>query len=139
MLRSAEKINQSTINVGIVTKQMHTGHDGDSIDMATLYKIQDQGTSKIPARETLKPAVRKYKVGKETKQLVEDMTNNRPVTGLRRIGKEVGNAIKKEITDIKSPKLAEWTLSNRRKRGNSSTNPLVDTGKLRRAIGHKIS
>lgn len=138
MLRSAEKVNKSTVSVGIVTKQTHTGH-GQTIDMASLYQIQDQGTSRIPARETLKPAVRNYKVGKESRELVESLANNRPMTELRRIGTEVEKAIKKEITDIKSPKLAEWTLNNRRKRGNSSTNPLVDTGELRKAIGYKIS
>ena len=134
MLRHLRTINALEISVGVAEPKTHTGK-GDSVSMADLYHWQDQGTRTIPARETLKPAVRAANKRELTMALVRGAATGGYRDAMREGGESMAKAVKVEIMRIKSPALKPNTIRNR---VNGGTNPLVDTGQLIRSIGSVV-
>ena len=139
MMQSGAKVNSKKISVGIVSPSNHNGRNGHQLDMAKLYAYQDLGTRKIPKRETLKPAIMKSNLVSMAESVFIGIANGRGAVALGDIGAKLRMNVKREIMTITSPALKESTLSNRRRYGNSSTKPLVDTKQLVNAIGYKVS
>lgn len=56
-------------------------------------------------------------------------------TVFKRLGERIASDIKKKITDIRTPHLSKLTIANRK---NGGTNPLIDTGELKRHVTWKV-
>lgn len=56
-----------------------------------------------------------------------------PETALRVIGEDIRNRLQEHMTDLSSPPNHPFTIKNK-----GSSNPLIDEGRLRSAITHKI-
>lgn len=136
--RGMDRLVGKSIDVGIVRPQTHAG--SSPIDMAYLYSIQDMGTAKIPKRETLKPGMESVTIESEVSALLEDiLSNGNPAAFIRAVGNKSKKAVKDEMGRLRSPPLARATLEARRRRGNASTKPLIDTTQLINAIDWKES
>lgn len=131
------------IQVGIFgdrAKRSSTGSKADSL--AYRYRVHDKGLGNNPKRETLKPALEEaisndpVVVDAVTKRL----DKKRPSFTLNQAGQRLANAVKEEITDLRSPKKKEETIKSAQRRygGSRRTNPLIQTAEMRNAVRHRI-
>lgn len=101
--------------------------------VATIAKYQEYGTINIPARPFFRNAINsKYQAwlnvyGKSLKN-----NDNYKLT-LSKTGEVARNDIVKSITSINEPPLKQSTI-----KAKGSSNPLIDTGLLRRSVSYKV-
>lgn len=116
----------------------------DGKPVAGVAVVQEKGSIKmnIKPRPTFGPAV------KDNRQKHRDgiaATTRRALKGtqtvdqgLNQLGMVVVGDIKKNITELMTPELKDPTLAARRRRGNTSTKPLVDTGFMLQEVTHVV-
>ncbi len=98
----------------------------------------------IPARPHLVPGVQKA-LPQITKLYRAAVTRAAAgdIKGIREIEAEIGltatSSVKSLITDGISPKLADSTVKDRKRRRRTGTTPLLDTGQYRRNIDFVVS
>lgn len=139
LLRANRDLHSSSVQVGIVKSQKR-GTGSNRVEMGAVYFWVDQGTRSIPPRKTLEPALKDFKdYPALTRGMFSSAVRGSIRNGLNRVGVELSEAVKKEVRRLRKPVLARSTLSSRRKRGNTSDKPLIDTGMLVKAIDYKVN
>ncbi len=106
--------------------------DGTSVAMIAAQNEFGNPSKGIPPRPTVRPAV----IENQKKwEAITATTSNRVIQGkmtardaMIAIAEAAQGAIKKNYANISSPPLKPQTLAARRRRGNSSTKVLHDTG-----------
>ena len=96
--------------------------------VAEVAFLQEFGSKIIPARPFIRPTVAEQSKhwGVIVKSLIKPDAQAEDVMEL--IGLRMQGDIRKKITEITDPPLSEFTLEQRRERGNNSEKPLNDTG-----------
>ncbi len=124
-------LNKSYTKIGI--QSTAGSEDGVTIAMIGLYN--EFGTKGIPARPFMrssfaenKKQVEKIKASQYAKILAGKQTVKRAL-GL--IGEFMVGKVKLKITSLRTPKNADFTI-----RIKKSSNPLIDTGRMRASIKH---
>lgn len=134
MLRHINAVNRAEITVGVVQPKTHVGRGGN-VDMAALYRFHEEGTTLIPKRSTLRPAISGFNYESAVRQITLGAAIGAYPQALSDVGDQLAREVKLEIMRIKTPPLKPSTIAQR---VNGGANPLVDTGQLLRAIGHKV-
>lgn len=138
LLDSTQYLAQRKVAVGIVSHHVHTHPTQASQSTAEIYAIHEIGRERVPARPTLRLGVSKLKPERVTRRIFKSATKGRFMdTKLNELGREMQRLVKQEIQQISSPALSPATIARRVNKG--TTNPLVDTGQLKNAIGFKVS
>lgn len=106
--------------------------------VAAVAHMQEVGTDRIPARPFFRPAITEYE--DEWAEFIEKHLAARDSveTILTTLGGEIVGRIQEKISQVFDPPLAPLTLAKRRAKGNKSTKPLVDTGRMRQAVAFHI-
>ena len=124
------KLQFGTVDVGFF-KGTHTYPNGK--DVTTVARDNDQGTKRIPERPFMIPAGNKA-ANKTINITVEAIANGMDESqALSKAGILFKNAIQREITNLKEPPNAESTILKK-----GSSNPLIDTGKMRSSVQWKF-
>lgn len=119
-------------------------YDKNNTPVAYIASIQEYGAPgiSIPPRPFMRPTLIDNEGKWEDIILNEvDYVIDNGVSGnvFETLGKEATNSIKNSIEKVFRPILKPSTLKNRSSRGNSSTKPLIDTGKMIDSVTYKIS
>ncbi|MDB4461528.1 hypothetical protein N9043_01110 [bacterium] len=143
MMRDMTAANRKTVKVGIATPKQHFRKGRGSVSMAQLYQWHEEGTrdNHVPARPTLRPTFKRYKIllsTKFAKNLMISAADSRRNTNsvLVDIGATYSKLVKYSIMNLSSPRLQPYTIANRVNKGTS--NPLVDQSQLMDDIGYSI-
>lgn len=134
--RLFEDFKSFEIEVGIIENKRHPRGG----DLGTIYAVQENGTNNIPARPTLKPAIESFGERKMAEKVIDGVFDG--LSGEEsgeRLAVDLKRAVKDEIRNKTSPRLAKSTIDARRRRGNSSDKPLIDTGTLLNSIDAKVN
>lgn len=93
----------------------------------------------IPPRPTFRPAINDHE--KEWQNtVVNGLKKGDSTRGvLLRVGEQIKGDIVGNIYAIQEPPLAPRTIAARRKRGKTSTKPLIDTARLVKSISFEVS
>lgn len=126
-------IDVSALDVGFFA----TATYDDGTPVASVAATHEFGTSdgRIPERPFMRPALRAMARGLGN-TLASGMRSNGLNLGRReaeRIGEQAVGEIQESITAVNSPPLAPATVARK-----GSTNPLVDTGEMRRQVGYEV-
>lgn len=110
--------------------------------IGTVARTMEFGTAKIPPRPFVRPAVAGAKAA----------LRNIAVTGLKgarrfddflRVFRQLGSFTTQRVSEsigvVTAPPLSDRTVKARRKRGNYSTKPLEDTGRLRGELAYRVA
>lgn len=111
----------------------------DGTQVAKVAEIQEFGDGqRIPARPFFRPTITEYE--DEWAQLIEKhlAAGDDIETILTTLGGEIVGRIQEKISQVFDPPLAPLTLAKRRAKGNKSTKPLIDTGRMRQAVAFHI-
>lgn len=138
-LAAVKRMTQDQVLVGIPSST--TERPGSPITNAALGYIHEFGSPRanIPARPFLYPGIlsvqdqistQLHNAGKQALGGDPDATT----AALQGVGMIAASAVQKKITDGPFAPLAPSTLAARKQRGVTRTNPLMDTGALRRSI-----
>lgn len=105
--------------------------DGTSI--AEVAAFNEFGTSRIPARPFMRNAVDKYQ-DSWFEQIRKDRQRGLDEHAIaQRLGLRMVGDIRQEITDLDTPPNAPSTIARK-----GSSNPLIDTGRMRQSVKHKV-
>lgn len=124
------KLQFGTVDVGFF-KGTHTYPNGK--DVTTVARDNDQGTKRIPDRPFMIPA------GNKAANKTINITVNSIAGGmdesqaLSKAAIMFKNTIQREITNLKEPPNAESTILKK-----GSSNPLIDTGDMRKSVKWKL-
>ena len=137
LINSANDVNGVSVSIGIVSPEKHK-RGKKTANTALIYRVQEKGSSKnnVPARPTLVPTIEKLNKDEKVKALCALMTNEMGRKGIVDFAVFASNSVKDSIERIKKPKLRPATIRNRVNKG--TTNPLVDTGQLKKSISWKL-
>ena len=124
------KLQFGTVDVGFF-KDTHTYPNGK--DVTTVARDNDKGTRKIPQREFMIPAGNKA-ANKTINITVHSIAGGMDEQqALSKAAIMFKNAIQKEITNLKEPPNAEYTIEKK-----GSSNPLIDSGDMRKSVKWKL-
>ncbi len=138
----AKRADRSYTKVGVQQGTTHKNTDPGSkseqlSDLVMIAAVNEFGTKdgKIPSRPALRLAVENNskKIAKLS-ATVYSKTLDKSITleqALSILGEFVTDAMKKSITDLKTPPNSPRTIA-----AKGSSNPLIDTGQYRNSISH---
>lgn len=124
------KLQFGTVEVGFFkgSAKYKTGKD-----VTTVARDNDQGTKRIPERPFMIPAGNKA-ANKTINITVQSIAGGMDEQqALSRAAIMFKNAIQKEITNLKEPPNAPYTILKK-----GSSNPLIDTGTMRQSVKWKL-
>lgn len=130
LLRRLLGVREYATRVGI--------HEEDGSDLAVIAAANEFGTANghVPERSFLRATVdaNATTYGDELDKAVRAHVDGRRTldVGLGRLGARVEGDIKQFMTDLQDPPNAPSTIARK-----GSSNPLIDTGRLRAAIRHE--
>lgn len=131
-LRQMNELAEKKILVGI-----HEDAGWAAIGTATLAEVgyyQEYGTWDIPARPWLSEGITRADPAKLLKQIAVDVVNGKTAeVALERAGQAAVGAIKEGFTEIAWEPNAQSTIELK-----GSSQPLIDTGRLRQSVDFKI-
>lgn len=124
LLKTADK---AAVKVGIL---------GDE-ELATIAAANEFGTARIPSRPAFRRAIDggKQEIGRAAERLLGRVVDRRlpVVQALGQLGLLGVRRVQREITTLREPPNAASTIA-----AKGSSNPLIDTGRLRRAVTHEV-
>jgi phage gpG-like protein len=148
VLASIKALTKHQVLVGIPADAAERQPDADDPrppNNAEIGFIQEFGSpeANIPARPFLVPGVRGNleKIEKRYRTAAQkalDGDKEAVEKAHMAIGLETASAVQKKITDGPFVPLSPVTIANRKARGRTGINPLLDTGQLRRSITYVI-
>lgn len=131
-LKAMNELAEKKILVGIQEDAGKT-EDGN-VTLAEVGYYQEYGTRDIPARPWLSEGVQRADPAKLLKQIAVDVVNGRPADqALQRAGVAAVGAIQEGFTATTWTPNATSTI-----RAKGSSQPLIDTGRLRQSVSYKI-
>lgn len=132
-----EDIGQGvTLTVGI---HEDAGGSGGKT-LAQIAAWNEFGTPTIPPRPFMRPTIdsqgskAEQMLSQEIEKIFQGKKKANIMTALGRVGAFLAGAIQRKITTLKRPPNAPSTI---KKKGSS--NPLIDTGAMRQAVGFKVT
>ncbi|NKB76251.1 MAG: hypothetical protein GKR96_04230 [Gammaproteobacteria bacterium] len=134
LMGGLRETKRKKVSVGVVDSQKHI--DGKKVtDMAALYHHLGQGPvgKKGKSWPTLESGVKDAKTESRVKVALREAAVGHGAAGLHKIGGVISLKVKSNIQGIKSPALEQSTIDKK-----GSSNPLVDTEQLKKAINYKI-
>ena len=130
LLKAIEYIENNTIVIGVLGEQ-----DTEVVKYATYNEFGVM--FKIPERSFIRAGfdANKNKFIERGNRLIEDVITLKlkPHTFLEIMGEYLAGIIKDYLVDLRSPPNSQQTIEQK-----GSSNPLVDTGRLRDSITYKI-
>lgn len=142
-----EDFDGLTVDAGIISDE--TYDDGTSVASAAVLqefggRTMIEGKEVIvPPRPFLRPAEEDHGNWWDRIMIVGAMEASDGKTTADQVGEDLGAQvqfdIQESIFDVHEPALAGLTIKRRRRRGNRSIKPLIDTGKLLNSIDYKVS
>lgn len=131
-LKQMNELAENKILVGI-QEDAGTTEDG-AATLAEVGYYQEYGTQDIPARPWLSEGVKRADPAKLLKQIAVDVVNGKPAQqALDRAGLAAVGAIQEGFTAIAWEPNAASTI-----KAKGSSQPLIDTGRLRQSVSYKI-
>ena len=124
------RLQFGTVDVGFF-KGTHTYPNGK--DVTTVARDNDKGTKRIPERPFMIPA------GNKAANKTVNITVNSIAGGmdeqqaLSKAGELFVGFIQKEITNLKEPPNSPYTIEKK-----GSSNPLIDSGNMRKSVKWKL-
>jgi hypothetical protein len=135
IMRNLKRLDGSSVDVGFFPESVY---EGEGITVAGVAAVQEFGSIRknIPERPFFRRTLQKNKVTYklEIKELALDVLIGRysATQAWSRFGAMVEGDLKKEITTLRQPPNAPATI-----RAKGSSNPLIDSGHMRRNVKHK--
>ena len=124
------KLQFGSVDVGFF-KGTHTYPNGK--DVTTVARDNDQGTKRIPERPFMIPAGNKA-ANKTINITVGSIASGMDESqALSRAAIMFKNAIAREITNLKEPPNSPYTIEKK-----GSSNPLIDSGDMRKSVKWKL-
>lgn len=124
------KLQFGTVDVGFF-KGTHTYPNGK--DVTTVARNNDQGTKNIPERPFMIPAGNKA-ANKTVNITVHSIAGGMDEQqALSKAGELFVGFIQKEITNLKEPPNSPYTIEKK-----GSSNPLIDSGDMRKSVKWKL-
>lgn len=134
ILRNMKKIDKTILKVGIQAGDMAA--DGKNT-MAFIGAVHEFGTEHIPQRSFIRSALNdnQKKIADFAGELGEQiiLEKKTPKQALNLMGLKITGMIQEKITDGDFTPLAPATV-----RAKKSNKPLIDTGRMRASIKHKL-
>ena len=128
--------NSSTLAVGVIghAAQWQPGNGG--ANMADIATFNEYGTRTLPARPFIRTAIDENAASYE-KMIKKGLGNlvkpGGAITLLNRLSLQAVADVQRKIVQVKSPPNAASTI-----KAKKSSNPLIDTGRLRQSISAEI-
>lgn len=143
VIKDLREVERSTVDVGFFKTIARSGAelvDSDALDIAEIAAVNEFGSTKanIPERSFMRTTVdeKRIKYKKVLSDLMGDIligvktvNNALDLFGIRVVGD-----IKRKITSIRVPPNAPSTIAQK----PGGNNPLIDTGRMRNAVTHKV-
>lgn len=131
------------IKAGILAEDANKETDGP-LNLAGIAAVNEFGTNRAgPNRNTVIPERSFIRSTMDSERatfirMTKNALTNISLGGdifreLGRIGLAISSAIKKTITDLRDPANSPRTIA-----GKGSSNPLIDKGRMRASINHKV-
>lgn len=126
------------VTIGYSSEKEHESGPG----LAEVARIQEFGTKTIPPRPFIRPTLDSFKkIWAE--RVVKGLKNKKTDRGVVRVWENVGKSIVRQlrsaIDKVHNPPLSAKTIERRRKNGNGSIKPLVDTGVMRDELAYQVA
>lgn len=145
LLASLKSLTKSRVLVGVPAEDAGRNDDGEPINNAALAFIHDNGAPEIniPARPFMAPGIARAEdaIVKQMKAGAQKVLDGKPGAvdqTMHRVGLTAQSAIRNQINDGPFVPLSPRTLADRRRRGRTGDQPLIDTGQLRNSINYVI-
>lgn len=126
------------VTIGYSSEKEHDSGPG----LAEVARIQEFGTKTIPPRPFIRPTLDSFKkiwAAKVVKGLKRHKTDSGVVTVWGDVGKSIVRCLRTAIDKVNDPPLSVKTIARRRKKGNYSIKPLVDTGTMRDELAYQVT
>lgn len=126
----------STIRVGVLGNDAKSKTPGDDATLAEIATFNEFGTSTIPARSFMRSTFDEngYYAPFTTKVLKSVVAGRTSAANaLQIVGLKIQSDVQKKIVALKSPPNAPATIAKK-----GSSNPLIDTGRLRQSITYEV-
>lgn len=112
-----------------------------TVDLATIHEF-GSAKARIPERSFLRATMRNNQaaIAKMNQVVVRAALKGQdPVPAAVRVGLRLEAAVKRTITELRTPPLARSTIRKRfALTGDADPNPLVDTGHLRNSVSYVV-
>lgn len=134
LTRLAKELSEQEVATGWFESAKY----GDGTPVAYVASIQEYGSGPIPPRPTQRPTVatQSQKWGKIYGQTIKTANSGGQV--LEVMGAVIAGDMREAISELTSPPLAESTIKSRKRKGNSSTKPLVDQRIMMNTLTHLV-
>ena len=126
------KVNGLHVAVGFPKGKAKTYPDGEEVAFVAACHVYGYG---VPARDFM--ALAKKDIIKDTRVFLERVASgkgSKPELYMEQAGKKAVEAIQKAITDLKDPPNTERTIQLK----GGSSNPLIDTGHMRKSVDYEV-
>lgn len=140
--RALERAGSKSLDVGWFRDARHAPSE---TPIAYIAAIHEYGWG-VPARPFIRPAQQEHGQAWQSglaRGLIQRIAAGQPVDSVFTIiGELITSDIRRAISAVTSPPLAEATIEARRKRtksGNASDKPLIDTQQLIRSVTYKVT
>lgn len=141
VLRTLQHLHGGGVYVGIRQEKGSEVEEGDDLNLAQIAAVNEFGSSDghVPERSFLRSTVDENKE-RYFSQMVKDLGST--VDGdvmfseqqvLKRMGLRAVADVQKKITELQDPPNAPSTIKRK-----GSSNPLIDTGRMRQSIDYEI-
>ena len=125
-----------SVEVGILRGKYKAEGDEPARYVAQVAAQNEYGHGRIPSRPFMRNSMRKHKkdIRKGLKRVARAETGAKPANiQMMRLGMAAQNWVRREITDLRTPPNAPMTIARKR-----SSNPLIDTGRMRQEIQFRV-
>ena len=125
------KVNGLHVAVGFPKGKAKSYPDGEEVAFVAACHVYGYG---VPTRDFM--ALAKKDIIKDTKVFLERVASgkgSKPELYMEQAGKKAVEAIQKAITDLDTPENSEETIARK-----GSSNPLIDTGHMRRSVDYEV-
>ncbi len=136
-LRDIRKhIKYAYLEVGILRGQYKPDGDKPARYIAQVAAQNEYGHGRIPSRPFMRNAMRQHKrdIRRQLRNVaVSELQGKPPTSQMTRLGLMSQNWVRSEITTLRTPPNAPVTIARKR-----SSNPLIDTGRMRQEIQFQV-
>ena len=136
MKKIRKHLHDVSVEVGILRGKYKAEGDEPARYVAQVAAQNEYGHGRIPSRPFMRNAMRKHKkdIRKGLRRVARAETGAKPANiQMMRLGMAAQNWVRREITDLRTPPNAPMTIAKKR-----SSNPLIDTGRMRQEIQFRV-
>ena len=135
LIKRVNEAKNAALKVGFIGTKQHKGTD---LTVAAIAVINEFGSQKkkIPSRPFFQNTLTKNDNYKAfiSEMAFEFMNKNKSMVSLLKVlGMKIQGDIQQEITELRKPPNSKATIEKKK-----SSNPLIDTGEMRRNVTYKI-